>query len=216
MSEAASTFFIELSSLFNPKGFDEADRKTAQSANAFAAATKRAAAASNSAMDGFFNISSKNFLDLEILAKKSFGGILSSFLSTMAQMAARSALTGLFGGIGGGFFGGLLGSRRTGGPIGKTGPYLLHEGEFVLPPETVDAIKQSRAPAANGAGTIEGAVNISVNAPISIQTAAAGGADARQLADEIAQAARRGVSWAVEAAKINYKIGRNRSTEASL
>ncbi|XRK16291.1 hypothetical protein Dip510_001932 [Elusimicrobium posterum] len=36
------------------------------------------------------------------------------------------------------------------------------------------------------------------------------------MAEEIAAAARRGTAWAVESAKINYKIGRMKNGEAAL
>lgn len=243
MSEPASTFFIELSSLFNPKGFDEADKRTKESSDnfgnyfsgltaknnawgeSFTSVSRRSSAVSYASFKSFFDMTSKNFLNLETLAKQTFTGILSSFISTLSQMAVKSLTSGLFGAFdGGGFLGGLLGSRRTGGPIEQTGPYMLHAGEFVLPPEVVSAIKQSRTlslgadaltPAFEGGKSAAG-INITVNTPINIQAGAQSSADAKKLCDEIAQATRRGVAWAVEAAKINYKIGRQKSGEVSL
>lgn len=237
MTDSAGAFFIELSSLFDPKGFNEADRKLKQSSSSFSgyfnglnsqseswaelfsSSAARAASSSSSSLNGFFNLTSKNFLNLEVLAQQVFGNMLANFLSVSAQMAASSVFGGLFGG-GGSLFGSLLGSRQTGGPIDQTGPYLLHAGEFVLPAQTVSAIKQNTsAPAAFDAAQTQaqhGAViNITVNTPVTLNGSASA-ADARTLCEEISSAARRGVSWAVEQAKISYKIGKQKSGEASL
>ncbi|MDR0953643.1 MAG: hypothetical protein LBM71_05675 [Elusimicrobiota bacterium] len=247
MSQSAGSFFIELSSLFNPKGFEDANKKMKESAAAyggyftnltdrgnrwgssFSQISQQASQASLTSVNRFFDISSKNFLNFENLAKNTFASVVNSFISSLSQMATSSIFGGLFGGGGGagGLFGSLLGSRRTGGPISQTGPYYLHEGEFVLPPEVVSAIKSGRAPKENsfygGAATsgaaggfVGGAVNITVNTPITINADSASVKDAKTLCDEIAAAARRGVSWAVEQAKISYKIGKQKSTEASL
>ena len=238
MTDSAGAFFIELSSLFDPKGFNEADRKLKQSSSSFSgyfnglnsqseswaelfsSSAARAASSSSSSLNGFFNLTSKNFLNLEVLAEQVFGNMLSNFLSVSAQMAASSVFGSLFGGGGGSLFGSLLGSRQTGGPIDQTGPYLLHAGEFVLPANTVSAIKQNAsAPAAFEAAQTQahqGAViNITVNTPVTLNGSASA-ADARTLCEEISSAARRGVSWAVEQAKISYKIGKQKSGEASL
>lgn len=237
MTDSAGAFFIELSSLFDPKGFNEADRKLKQSSSSFSgyfnglnsqseswaelfsSSAARAASSSSSSLNGFFNLTSKNFLNLEVLAQQVFGNMLANFLSVSAQMAASSVFGGLFGG-GGSLFGSLLGSRQTGGPIDQTGPYLLHAGEFVLPAQTVSAIKQNTsAPAAFDSAQTQaqqGAViNITVNTPVTLNGSASA-ADARTLCEEISSAARRGVSWAVEQAKISYKIGKQKSGEASL
>lgn len=237
MTDSAGAFFIELSSLFDPKGFNEADKKLKQSSSSFSgyfnglnsqseswaelfsSSAARAANSSSSSLNGFFNLTSKNFLNLEALAQQVFGNMLSNFLSVSAQMAASSVFGSLFGG-GGSLFGSLLGSRQTGGPIDQTGPYLLHSGEFVLPANTVSAIKQNTsAPAAFDATQTQaqqGAViNITVNTPVTLNGSASA-ADARTLCEEISSAARRGVSWAVEQAKISYKIGKQKSGEASL
>ena len=238
MTDSAGAFFIELSTLFDPKGFNEADKKLKQSSSSFgsyfdglnaqstnwadnfSASAARASVLSSSSLNSFFDITSKNFLNLQVLAEQVFGNMLSSFLSTMAQMAASSAFSSILGVSGGGsLFGSLLGSRQTGGPIDETGPYLLHAGEFVLPSQTVSAIKQSAAPAslaAQSASFASGAViNITLNTPVTLNGSASA-QDAKKLCEEISSAARRGVSWAVEQAKISYKIGKQKSGEASL
>lgn len=241
MTNSAGTFLIELSSVFNPKGFEDANKKIKESnssfgnyfnalssksddwARGFSANSKNTANLSAEAVGKFFDITSKNFLNLQSLAETIFGNILKSFIATVAEMTAKAALSGifgLFGGGGGGFLGGLLGSRRTGGPIDDTGPYLLHAGEFVLPPEVVSSIKQSRTPslsmASATAGQTSGSVNITVNTPLTVNSAAGSNIDAKQLCEQISAAARRGVTWAVEQAKISYKIGRQKSGETSL
>jgi hypothetical protein len=112
-----------------------------------------------------------------------------------------------------------LGSRQTGGPIAQTGNYTLHAGEYVLPPNVVSAIKENRAPSSSplsapGAGGGSSAViNVNINAPFS---GAPAGADVKRITREIADAARRGVVWAVDYAKINYKIGRQKAGEAGI
>lgn len=218
MTNSAGSFFIELSSLFDPKGFKEAQTQISKSSqefskyysnlnnqtnkwsNNFITGADRINVLSTSSLNSFFDSASKNFLNLENLAKSVFNNILSSFLSMAARMATQSFFGAIFGG-GAGLFGGLLGSRRSGGPINQTGPYLLHEGEYVLSPEAAQAQ--------------ESPINITVNTPITINTSSSS-SDARELCEEISQAARNGVSWAVEQAKISYKIGKQKDREASL
>ncbi|MDR0291760.1 MAG: hypothetical protein LBI01_03135 [Elusimicrobium sp.] len=232
----AGNFFIELGAVFNPKGFDEADARTNQTAANVSKSFDNLSAKTSSYganmsriigggskisagyMQSFFDISSKGFLNLESLTKNIFGNMLSSFTGMIAQMlssAAMSGVTGLFGG--GGLLGGLLGSRKTGGPIAETGPYLLHAGEYVLPSDVVSSIKQGAAPAGADGGGISagGAVNITLNTPVTVNGSASQ-IDARELAEEISAAVRRGAAWAVEHAKINYKIGRQKNGEVSL
>lgn len=218
MTNSAGSFFIELSSLFDPKGFKEAQTQITQSSkefskyytqlnnqtnnwsNAFISGADKINVLSRASLNSFFDFTSKNFLNLETLAKEVFSNILSSFISMGTQMAAQSFFGSLLGGSSN-MFSGLLGSRRSGGPINQTGPYLLHEGEYVLSPE---AARAQETP-----------FNITVNTPITIN-ASASSSEAKALCEEIAQAARKGVSWAVEQAKISYKIGKQKDREASL
>ena len=229
MNDNANSFFIELSTLFDPAGFDAAEDKLTQSENSFNTYFKnledkssgfaalfesyssKASANSLSAFGSFFDVTSKNFLDMDNLAKQVFSSIASSALSTFSSFAINT----LFGGTTGGtsFFGGLLGSRRSGGAINKTGAYYLHEGEFVLPPEIVESIQNNPAPQANAQESI---INITLNSPITINANQDSQVNAREICEEIASATRRGVSWAVEQAKISYKIGKQRSGEVSL
>ncbi len=229
MNDNANSFFIELSTLFDPSGFDEAQNKLTQSessfntyfknledkssnfATLFESYSSKASANSLSAFGSFFDVTSKNFLDMENLSKQVFSSIASSALSAFSNFATSA----LFGGVSGGtsIFGGLLGSRRSGGAINKTGPYYLHEGEFVLPPEIVESIQNNPAPQPNMG---ESVINITLNSPITINATQDSPINAREICEEIASATRRGVSWAVEQAKISYKIGKQRSGEASL
>lgn len=245
MSESAGNFFIELSSIFDPKGFEDADKRLNKSnsdlnnyyrnlnsknsawGQSFSQSIGTMTSKSQSSMEGFFNFTSGKFLSLEALGKSMCDNIKNSFINALGSMVSSLAMSGLsaiFGG-GGGFLGGLLGSRRTGGPIEQTGPYLLHAGEFVIPPELVDSIKSNRAPAltpsaaqavtpANGSN-----INITINTPVNIQSTQNQGinaVDAKKLCEEISSAARRGVVWAVEQAKISYKIGKQKSGESAL
>ena len=230
MNDNANSFFIELSTLFDPSGFEEAENKLTQSessfntyfknledkssdfSNLFQDYSSKASAASLNAFGNFFNITSKSFLDMDTLAKQVFSSIANSAISAFGNFAFNT----LFGGTAGGnsLFGSLLGSRRSGGAINKTGPYYLHEGEFVLPPEIVESIQNNPAP--NQANGGESIINITLNSPITINGNQNSPLDAKEICEEIASAARRGVSWAVEQAKISYKIGKQRSKEASL
>lgn len=218
-------FFMELGLLFDEQGLEAAERKVEQSSenmgesfgklsaraagfsSEMSRAVERTAAASSKAMNTFFDASSKDFLNLESMTKKVFDNILGNFFNMASNMITNSLFSnigGLFGG-GGGFLSGILGSRESGGPIGKTGPYLLHAGEYVLPKEQVE----SYGPAAGGA------VNITVNTPVNIASVSSG-VDVKNLAGQIADAARSGAGWAVEYAKVNYKIGKKREGDLSL
>ena len=231
MNDNANSFFIELSTLFDPSGFEEAENKLTQSessfnnyfknlgdkssnfAEVFESYSSKASSNSINAFSGFFDVTSKNFLDMENLSKQVFSSIASLALSAFSNFATNA----LFGGISGGtsLFGSLLGSRRSGGPINKTGPYYLHEGEFVLPPEIVENIQNNPTPNSQ-ANAGENVINITLNSPITINANQDSPLNAREICEEIASATRRGVSWAVEQAKISYKIGKQRSGEVSL
>ncbi|MCL2887956.1 MAG: hypothetical protein FWF35_01385 [Elusimicrobia bacterium] len=229
-------FFVELGAVFNPQGFDEADERTNQTAANVSKSfdnlnTKTSNYGTNMSrvigsgskisagyMQSFFDSSSKGFLNLETLTKNVFSSMLGSFTGMITQMMTNAALSGaasLFGG--GGLLGGLLGSRKTGGPIAETGAYLLHAGEYVLPSDVVSSIKQGAAPAGPGGGNVfaGGAVNITLNTPVTVNGSASQ-TDARELAEQISAAVRRGAAWAVEHAKINYKVGQQKSGEVSL
>lgn len=234
MTENIANFCVELDAIFNDGGLKEASnsfknagqevsalidnlQQQAQSGSAIAAQTAfEGFKALRGGLEDFFNFTSSSFLDLDKLIKGVWNNMVNSFFEAAAKMAAESVLSSVFGGAGiiGGIFGGVLGSRRSGGAIDKTGPYYLHEGEFVLPPEVVSAVKSGR-----DYGTAEQSstqnINITLNTPVTVN----GTADkdsAQKLCEEISRAARRGVSWAVEQAKISYKIGRERSSEVSL
>ena len=202
MNDNANSFFIELSALFDPSGFDEAQNKITQSESSFNTYFKnledkssnftalfeefssKASANSLNAFGNFFNVTSKNFLDMENLSKQIFSSIANSALSAFGNFTTNA----LFGGISGGtsLFGGLLGSRRSGGPINKTGPYYLHEGEFVLPPEIVESIQSNHAstPQTNG---WENVINITLNSPITINGTQEQNLDIRAVCEEISR-----------------------------
>ncbi len=224
MNNADNKFFVELGAVFNPQGFNEAEKKieetntafeksydslgkkSASTASQMSKALLNSAKLSAGAMDSFFNKSSKGFLDFEALAKKAFNNVLNSFLSMAGSMLSKSLMSGIGSMFGGGMLGGVLGSRETGGPIPKTGPYLLHGGEYVLPKSAVDNMSQ---------GSTVAAANITVNTPVNIASVS-NNVDVKYLASEIAEAARRGAAWAVEYAKVNYKVGKKREGEVCL
>ncbi len=84
-----------------------------------------------------------------------------------------------------------------------------------MPPEIVENIQNNPLPNTQ-ANTGESVINITLNSPITINANQDSPLNAREMCEEIASATRRGVSWAVEQAKISYKIGKQRSGEASL
>ena len=230
MNDNTNSFFIELSTLFDPKGFEEAENKLSQSessfnnyfknieenasafADIFESSSSKASANSLNAFGSFFDITSKNFLDIDNLANQVFSSIANNALSALGNFAINN----LLGGVGGtSLLGGLLGSRRSGGAINKTGAYYLHEGEFVLPPEIVASVQNNPAPNSQNNGQ-ESIINITLNSPITINGNQDNAISTQELCEEIANAARRGVSWAVEQAKISYKIGKQYSNEVSL
>lgn len=232
-------FCVELEAVFNGGGLKEMYkdftdagkevsamfeglRREAQSGGDIIAATAFSGFSSlQSNLEDFCNLASESFGRLDVLIKNVWENMASSFINSLAKMAANNIIASVFGGGGllGGVFGGLLGSRRSGGPIEETGPYYLHAGEFVLPPEVVGAIKGgSYSPTQNSgqsSSSAAGVVNITVNTPLTVNGSSEKN-DAQKLCEEISRAARRGVSWAVEQAKISYKIGRERSSESSL
>ena len=173
-----------------------------------------------SAFQSFFTSTSSGFLNLETLCKDVFTSIWQAFADMISRMAAKAAILSVFkaGGLfSGDIFTTILGSFDTGGPVRATGAYQLHQGEFVLPPSVVSAIKEDRIPQADyscGAGGAAG-ISMTINAPVTINGNAEA-AQARAIASEIAEAARRGATWAVEHSKITYKVGQSRTAEAAL
>lgn len=172
--------------------------------------------------EGFFNTV------LEIV-NSFFESVKKAFFDLLAQMAARAATYEFFSLLSGGSFGGggllkFLGFAEGGlvpGSAGAARLAVVHGGEYVLPASVVRAITEGRSTpsgALSGAGlgpgggpaVINQTLNISVNGGASSPT------EARKLAAEIAEAARRGTTWAVEHSKITYKVGQSRSGETSL
>ncbi|MDD6173662.1 MAG: hypothetical protein ACI352_04395 [Elusimicrobiaceae bacterium] len=238
--DSIAKFCVELEAVFNDGGlkkiykdftsagdevsaiFEELKREAQSGGDVIASTAFSGFSSLQNNLEDFCNLASESFGRLDVLIKNVWENMASSFINSLAKMAANNILASVFGGGGlfGGVFGGLLGSRRSGGPIDKTGPYYLHAGEFVLPPEVVGAIKGGDySPRQNGgqvsSPSAASVVNITVNTPLTVNGSAER-SDAQKLCEEISRAARRGVSWAVEQAKISYKIGRERSSESSL
>ena len=169
-----NSFFIELSALFDPKGFEEAESKLSQTessfndyfknieenasafSNIFAEYSSKASKSSLNAFGDFFDVTSKNFLDIDNLAKQVFSSVANNAFAALSNFAVNGLLGGALGS--GSLFGGILGSRRSGGAINKTGTYYLHEGEFVLPPEIVAGIQNT--PQSNQNNGQESIINI--------------------------------------------------------
>lgn len=172
------------------------------------------------AIKNFLDKSSVGFMNFGFLAQNLFDSILDAFLDMIAQMVARLAVLNLFKAVNifsGGFLAPLLGAFETGGAVGATGPYLLHAGEYVLPASVVSAIKAAQAPSAgggaaefaagSGGGAASGGAVFNIS-PVINMNAAAGQDDIKQLVRKITEATKQGVSWAVENAGVNYKVGR--------
>ena len=166
----------------------------------------------------FFNAASGDFLNLEKLSKGVFQSIEDAFFATLEKMAAKAAVYGMLNLVTGGGFSELTGgfgkflSFDTGGLVpgaaGAAVPAIVHGGEYVL--------TQSEVAAMNSGG-MGGNISVTVNAPVTISGSGGYSAtDARAIAETISDAARRGVSWAVENAKVGYKIGKNKDSEGAL
>lgn len=240
MSNNIANFCVELDAVFNDGGlkrayidftetakavkgiFADIQNSSEENSSVIASAAEKTFSTLKGGLEDFFNFTSESFLNIDVLIRSVWDNMVSSFFEATAKIAANSVLSSIFGGGGGlfgGVFGGILGGRRSGGPIDKTGPYYLHEGEFVLPPEVVSAVRGgslAEVTPQNSRNNSLGNINVTVNAPITLNGSNSNKADAQKLCEEISRAARRGVSWAVEQAKISYKIGRDRSSESSL
>ena len=166
-------------------------------------------------------------MKVETLVLGIFDSILQAFLDLMAQITAKLAILSVFkalglfsGGVLDTVLGNVLGSRQIGGPIGQTGQYLMHAGEYVLPADVVSAIKADRAPAPATAGVSAGtgaAASTVFNVSPTINIGAGVSAsEARRVSEEITDAVRRGVSWAVDQARVTYKAGKARTAETAL
>ncbi len=238
MIENIAKFCVELEAVFEDGGlkqmyndfrnageevaeiYDALKREAQESGGVVANSAYSGFSSLKNGLEDFFNFTSESFGKIDDLIKSVWDNMVSSFAQALSKMAANNLLSAIFGGGGGllgGLFGGLLGSRRSGGPIEETGPYYLHAGEFVLPPEVVSSIQgggYNPAPAYSG-GAGAGNISVTLNTPVTFNGAPQN-SDVRKICEEISNAARRGVSWAVEQAKISYKIGRDRSSESSL
>ena len=175
----------------------------------------------SSAIETFIKSSGNMFENFKKLLSGIFKSILNSFISMVSQMIAKwllfEALTGLgFGGMAKNF---LLGTRKEGGYIPETGPYLLHKGEEVIPADVVNSIKNNPVPMPSslipaGAGAVIGAPNITLSQNITI-----GGTsetDINVIAKKLTEATRNGLLEATELAKTAYKVGKSREGEIVL
>ena len=169
----------------------------------------------------FFNSSSKDFLNLGELTKGVFQSIEDAFFETLEKMIAKAAVYGMLNLLSGGSFGSVSGgfgkflSFDEGGLVpgaaGAAVPAIVHAGEYVLNRQQVAAMGSS----GSGGGT---QISVTVNAPVTITggSGASAAADARAIAAAITDAAKRGVSWAVENAKVSYKVGKAHEAEGAL
>lgn len=182
--------------------------------DAFSGAINGAMGPATSAIQEFFTKSSKNFLDLESLAKKVFQGILDAFLQMIAQIMARKLILGIFGSA-------FMGPAAFAGPGFSKGGYtgdgdenevagIVHRGEFVLDASTTKALRAGGsapvgtfAPALGGASGRGGASivnNITLNG-------GASDSDIGALCEKITAATRAGLRQAGEMANVVSKVG---------
>lgn len=193
------------------------------------------------AIGAFVNFTKGSFLEVKKLGDELFNAILESFFDMLGKMAASSITNSIFGGGGaigekvfgkmggifssvvgtlGGFLGNLFGFRFGGG-IARTGPYMLHAGEYVLPAEVVNSIRTSQRPAltakSGGLNIGQNLSNLTLKQTVNIQTPASErNLNVKTLAMQLKQASREGMSWAVDLAKVNYKIGKAGEGQISL
>jgi len=187
--------------------------------------TSNFAAGFKNAMDtaeGFFD-----FVDNGI--KALFDSILQAFEDLLAQLVAKAALYGILNLFSGGAFGGItgglfdfLGFFSKGGPVpgapGSSGVAVLHAGEYVLPASDVQAITSGRttpgnvlsrnglASSSTGSGSaFQQTIHVSVSGGINSEL------DVQKVAGALADAARRGAGWAVDAAATVTKVGNSQS-----
>lgn len=171
------------------------------------------------ALKDFFNMSAAGFLNIGTLAEKMFKGIRDAFYDMITQMIAKflmfKILTGM--GLGGTAFGKFIG-LATGGPIpgpkGAPMPVMAHGGEFMLSANVVDAIKAGRPTSGLSGGATPAAGGGSATIYQTFQVS--GGGNIKDTLREIASAARRGTTEALDAAKVLYKQGAKRSGETAL
>jgi len=169
----------------------------------------------------FFNAASGDFLNLEKLSAGVFQSIEDAFFQTLERMAAKAAVYGLLNLFTGGAMGGLFGgfgkflSFDTGGLVPGTAgtpvPAIVHGGEYVL-----TAAQAAGLSAGTGGAGAAAQINLTVNAPVTLNGSGSTAADARAVAEAVADAVRRGAGWAVEYAKVNYKVAKARDSEAAL
>lgn len=157
-----------------------------------------------------------------------FQSILDAFLDLIAQMVAKLAIYGLlnfFTGGTGGLVGKLLGFSEGGlvpGSVGAAMPAIVHGGEYVLPASVVSAIRSGQATGQQTgglaiAGAYGGTAGVNINIPaVNIYGNMANILDVKAVAGELTEAIRRGVSQAVDLAKVSYKVGYARKGETSL
>lgn len=175
----------------------------------------------------FFDMSKKGFGDMGKLAEGVFKGIRDSFYEMLMQMAARAAVYGFlslipgFGTASGGFMKFMGLSRAAGGPVpgpeGSPVPMLAHGGEFVLSANVVKAIKagQSTAGISGAASAGVGGGNITYSPTIQINGGVSSG-NVRDIARQLAEAGRKGMTEALDLSKVMYKQGAKRSGETAL
>jgi len=180
----------------------------------------------------FCDTADSAFLNLGKLAESVFESIRDAFFDMLAQMAAKAAmygifdlLTGGFGGAFGGFAQKLLGFAEGGlvpGPAGAAMLAVVHGGEYVLPQSVVSAIKSGLPAQMGGAqgvtgGAVAGGQTVSVTIPaININGGVSSQTDVKAVAAELSEAIRKGVSQAVDMARVSYKVGYARRGETSL
>lgn len=181
----------------------------------------------SSAIHDFFTMTSDGFARIDKLAKGIFQGILNSFLSMLEQMAAKAAIYGFLSFLfpSSSFLSKGLGSFlgfAEGGPVpGREGspvPILAHGGEFMLSANVVKAIKAGTPTSGLSGGALAAAgagANINYSPTININGGVNGG-NVREICKQIADAGRKGVTEALDAAKVLYKQGAKRSGETAL
>jgi translation initiation factor 2B subunit (eIF-2B alpha/beta/delta family) len=111
-----------------------------------------------------------------------------------------------------------MASYAVGGPIDRTGPALVHAGEFVLSANVVKAIKEGTPTSGlNNGGVSSGGGGTSVSySPVIQINGGVNKENVREVCKQISDAARKGMTEALDLSRVVYKQGAKRSGETAL
>jgi len=130
----------------------------------------------NEAMDSGFVDAAESMLDA---FKRIAQQLIAEILGVIAKMAVLKALTSAFGISSGGFLGGVisnlgggafLDSAAEGGTVAQSGLAVIHEGEEIVPSQTVDTLKGLVDPATPPAQPAAAAAGMDITVQVQGET----------------------------------------------